>query len=135
MTSPEVSIKTFTGYRIIFYACAIYFFCMSLFMILAPGLILQPAGKVTPLISGMIRGAGGSILPYTLIYIILARQPAGNKILAMIVAVANILAIALDLFSVFAGEYKFVYALLDLPIEVLSLSAVTIIYLNKTNHR
>jgi hypothetical protein len=76
----------------------------------------------------MLRGAGGSIIPYSLIYVLIALKPVERRWAAYIIALANGIAIILDFTSVLIGEYKFVYAMFDVPIEVLSLLVIILFY-------
>ena len=113
-------------FRIIFYLCAMYFFLMGVALIAVPHLVTRVAGTQSPTILGMLRGAGGSIVPYSLLYVIAAKSPHQRLWALYIIALANSIAIALDLISVFLGEYLLRYAMLDIPIEVLSLFAIAL---------
>jgi len=113
-------------FRIIFYLCAMYFFLMGVALISVPHLVTRVAGTQSPIILGMLRGAGGSIVPYSLLYVIAAKRPHQRLWALCIIAMANSIAIALDLISVFLGEYLLRYAMLDIPIEVLSLFAIAL---------
>ena len=62
-------------FRIIFFLLAFYFFLMGLMLALFPQILTKVAGEQHPIILGMLRGAGGSILPYSLIYIFIAAKP------------------------------------------------------------
>ena len=119
--------------RIIFYVCAIYFFLMGAALIAVPHLVTHVAGRQSPIILGMLRGAGGSIVPYSLLYVLAANRPLQRRWAVYIIALANLIAIALDLISVFLGEYLFQYALLDIPIEVLSLFAIVLFIRRRKN--
>jgi len=79
---------------------------------------------VNPTIIGMLRGAGGSIVPYALLYIFIARKPAERAWAFYVIGFANVVAIILDFSSVALGEYQFAYAMYDVPVEVLSLVAI-----------
>jgi hypothetical protein len=69
----------------------------------------------------MLRGSGGSIIPYSLLYLIAAMSPLKRRWAIIVIALANIAAIILDFLSVFLGEYLMSYAMFDVPIELLSL--------------
>jgi hypothetical protein len=107
---------------------AFYFFMMGLMLALFPQFLTQVAGEQHGIILGMLRGAGGSIIPYSLIYILIAIKPLKRGLLAYIIALANVIAIVLDFTSVFLKEYLFIYAMLDVPFELLSLFAIVIFY-------
>jgi hypothetical protein len=108
-------------FRIVCYFCALYFLVMGFALILFPALITRIAGPQDPVILGMLRGAGGSIIPYSLLYIFVARSPLTRRWAVVVIAVANIAAIILDFLSVYLHEYRLSYAMFDVPIEVLSL--------------
>ena len=103
-----------------------YFFLMGVALIAVPHLVTRVAGTQSPIILGMLRGTGGSIVPYSLLYVIAAKRPHQRLWALYIIALANSLAIALDLISVFLGEYLLRYAMLDIPMEVLSLFAIAL---------
>jgi hypothetical protein len=94
---------------------------------LFPAFISRIAGPQNPVILGMLRGAGGSIIPYSLLYVFVARSPCTRRWAVAVIAVANTLAIALDLLSVYLGEYLLSYAMFDIPVEALSLLAMTLV--------
>lgn len=108
-------------FRIVCYLCALYFLAMGLALILFPTFISRIAGTQDPIILGMLRGAGGSIIPYSILYIIVARSPLNKRWGVIVIAVANIAAIVLDFLSVLLREYQLSYAMIDVPIEVISL--------------
>ena len=87
-------------------------------------LICTFAGAQNPLILGMLRGAGGGIIPYSLLYVYVARKPLERLWAAYVIGLANILAIAIDLTSVYLKEYLLSHAMFDVPIEALSLIAI-----------
>ncbi|MBU0742353.1 hypothetical protein KKG45_12755 [bacterium] len=109
------------GFRVVCYVCALYFLAMGLALVLFPAFIARIAGPQDPVILGMLRGAGGSIVPYSLLYVFVARSPLTRRWAAAVIAAANILAIALDMLSVYLGEYRLGYAMLDVPVEAASL--------------
>ena len=113
--------RFFSVFRIVCYLCAIYFLAMGLVLMLFPAFITRIAGSQDPIILGMLRGAGGSIVPYSLLYIFVARSPLTRRWAVMVIAVANVVAIVLDLISVYLEEYRLSYAMIDVPVEVLSL--------------
>ena len=49
--------------RAAFYFCSVYFLLMGALLIFAPEMATRTAGEQNPLIIGMLRGAGGSIVP------------------------------------------------------------------------
>ncbi len=116
--SHRVLLVTF---RVVCYVCAVYFLAMGLALMLFPAFISRIAGPQDPIVLGMLRGAGGSIIPYSLFYVFVARSPFTRRWAVVVIAVANILAIALDMLSVHLGEYRLSYAMIDVPMEVLSL--------------
>lgn len=75
----------------------------------------------------MLRGAGGSILPYSLLYIMIARKPFERKWALTIIALANVIALILDFGSVLMDEFQLSYAMIDVPFEVLSLGGIVIL--------
>lgn len=114
-------------FRIVCYLCALYFLAMGLALMLFPAFITTVAGPQNPVILGMLRGAGGSIIPYSLLYVLVARSPCTRRWAAIVIAVANALAIVLDSLSVFLGEYRLSYAMLDIPVEALSLLVMVLV--------
>jgi len=114
------------AFRSVCYLCAVYFALMGLALILIPGVLLRSAGAVNPIILGILRGAGGSILPYSLLYVLVARSPDRRRWALAVLAIANVAAITLDLLSVHLGEYRLSHALLDAPLEALSLAFMVI---------
>ena len=95
---------------------------------LFPQIVTRIAGEQHPIVLGMLRGAGGSIIPYSLIYILIANKPLKYRWLVYVVAVANVIAIILDFASVYLKEYQLSYAMIDVPFEVLSLVMIVILY-------
>jgi hypothetical protein len=110
-----------TAFRVICYLCALYFLAMGVGLMLFPAFVARVAGPQNPIILGMLRGAGGSIVPYALLYVIVARSPISRRWGVAVIAVANTVAIVLDVASVYLGEYRWSYAMIDIPVEVLSL--------------
>ncbi len=119
--------------KIIFSFCAIYFFLMGASLIFLPGLLVRGVVDVPvdPVIIGMLRGAGGSIIPYSLLYIFIALDPFKKSWALFVILVANICAIILDLGSVIMGEYNILNAMIDLPIELISVSGIILILWTK----
>jgi len=109
------------AFRFVCYICALYFLVMGLALMLFPAYISRIAGPQAPVIIGLLRGAGGSILPYALIYVFVAKSPTTRRWAVTVIAVANVVAIVLDLVSVYLEEYRLSYAMIDVPVEVLSL--------------
>lgn len=99
-------------------------------MIFFPHLLLRETvgNNTNPVIIGMLRGSGGSIVPYSVLYYLTAKRPFRMKWAFYIIALANIFAIILDLISVFFGEYTFSNAMIDLPFETLSLVGIIIFW-------
>ena len=64
-------------FKIIFFICAIYFFTMGAALIFIPQLLIKgiSGDYANPTIIGILRGAGGSIIPYSLLYILIALNP------------------------------------------------------------
>ena len=115
-------------FRTVFYICAVYFFLMGMLMMIFPELVTRNAGVQHPMILGILRGIGGSILGSTIFYILIALKPFERRWAAYIIAFANIVAIALDLISVHLGEYTVDHAMIDIPIETLSFFTIAIFY-------
>ena len=130
-TKSFFSDTTFEIFKIIFIICAIYFFLMGVGLIFLPRFFIKGFSEVdiNPIIIGMLRGAGGSILPYSLLYIMIALNPFNRLWALYIIFLANVIAIALDLVSLILGEYKLSYAMIDLPIEIVSIIGIAIICL------
>jgi hypothetical protein len=120
---------TFEIFKIIFVICAIYFFLMGAGLIFFPRFLINGFSEVevNPIIIEMLRGAGGSILPYCLLYIMIALNPFKRLWALYIIFLANVIAIALDLGSLLLGEYKLSYAMIDIPIEIMSIIGIVII--------
>jgi len=115
-------------FRIVFSLCAVYFLLMGLLMMIFPELATKNAGVQHPMILGILRGIGGSILGSTAIYILVALRPFERRWAALVIAFANILAIALDLFSVHLGEYTVEHAMIDVPVEAVSFLTIVLFY-------
>lgn len=130
--------KLFPGvFRIIFYFCAFYFFLMGFSLIFFPGFITKGFSNdaINPTIIGMLRGAGGSIIPYSLLYIMIANKPFERQWALYIILTANVIAICLDTASILFSEYKVSNAMIDLPVELISISGIIIIWTRiKTAH-
>lgn len=139
MTAKESFHKkpTFIIFKIIFVFCAVYFFLMGTGLIFFPRYLIKGFSEfdTNPVIIGLLRGAGGSILPYSLLYILILRNPFNRLWALYIISLANVIAITLDLGSVILEEYKLSYAIIDIPIEVMSIIAVAIIWLKTKNHQ
>lgn len=115
-------------FRIVLFFMAFYFFIMGIMLALFPHILTKVAGEQHGIILGILRGAGGSIIPYSLMYIFIAIKPFERRWLAYIIVLANVIAIILDFTSVFLKEYLFIYAMIDVPFELLSLLAIVIFY-------
>jgi len=83
--------------------------------------------EINQTIIGMLRGAGGSIIPYSLLYIMIANKPFERKWALYIILTANLIAICLDSASILFSEYKISNAMIDLPVELISISGIIII--------
>jgi len=125
-----IQLKFLNLFRAVCHVCAIYFLAMGLALILFPAFISRIAGKQDPIILGMLRGAGGSILPYALLYIFVARSSLNKRWAVIVIATANTMAIVLDFLSVILGEYRLSYAMIDVPVESISL-LMMILFLSK----
>jgi hypothetical protein len=118
-------------FKIIFYICAIYFFLMGSSLIFIPGFLIKgfSNNETNPIIIGMLRGAGGSIVPYSLLYVLIALNPINRQWALGFILTANTIAVLLDLGSLLLGEYKLSYAMIDLPIEITSITGIIIIWI------
>ena len=116
-------------FRIIFYCCSVYFLMMGIGLVLFPRFLIEgvSGADVNPTITGMLRGSGGAIIPYSLLYYLTAQKPTSRKWGLFVIALANVIAIILDISSVLLNEYQIRYALIDLPVEVMSLIGISII--------
>jgi hypothetical protein len=121
--------SAYTIFRIIFYGCSVYFFLMGIGLILFPHFLVRGVGgmDVSPAIIGMLRGSGGAVVPYALLYFLIAKDPVSRRWGLSVIAVANFIAIILDVGSVLMNEYRLSYAMIDLPVEILSLLGILII--------
>lgn len=98
---------------------------MGAFLILFPNLLLERLGEPSsPIIIGIIRGAGAATVPYASLYILLAAKPSEHYWAGYIIGLANGLAILVDLFSLFRAEYSPIQSLIDLPVEMISLFVI-----------
>jgi hypothetical protein len=106
---------------------------MGIGLIFIPGLITTGINgtPVNPAITGMLRGAGGSIIPYSLLYILIALDPFRKSWALYVIIFANISAILLDIASVVTREYSILNAMIDLPVELLSLAGIILVFRNK----
>ena len=118
-------------FRIIFYFCAFYFFLMGFSLIFFPVFITKGFSNndINPTIIGMLRGAGGSVIPYSLLYIMIANKPYDRKWALYIILTANVIAICLDSASILFSEYKISNAMIDLPVELISISGIIMIWM------
>ena len=128
--NQTISKAFLSWFRIVFYFCAFYFFMMGVMLALFPHFLVRnvAGGEISPVITGMLRGAGASIIPYSFLYIFIALKPMERRWASYIIALANILAIILDFTSVLIGEYRFSYAMMDVPVELLSLLMIAFFY-------
>jgi hypothetical protein len=118
-------------FRIIFYFCAFYFFLMGFSLIFFPVFITKGFSNndINPTIIGMLRGAGGSIIPYSLLYIMIANKPFERKWALYIILTANVTAVCLDTASIISSEYEISNAMIDLPVELISIVGIIIIWI------
>jgi len=116
--------------KIIFSFCAFYFSLMGVSLIFLPGFLIKGVADapINPTIIGMLRGAGGSIIPYSLLYIFIALDPYKKSWALYVILLANISAIILDLGSVIIGEYNILNAMIDLPIELISIIGIILVF-------
>lgn len=117
-------------FRIIFYGCAVYFLMMGIGLVFFPQFLVKGiAGvDVNPAIIGILRGSGGAIIPYSLLYFLTAQKPESRKWTLSIIALANVIAIVIDISAVLLGEFQLGYAMIDLPVEVMSLIGITLVW-------
>lgn len=115
-------------FRLVLSFMAFYFFVMGLMLLIFPQMLTKSAGAQHPIILGMLRGAGGSIIPYSLFYIYVVLKPFERRWAAFILAIANIIAMFCDLYSVFVGEYLLIYAMIDFPFEMVSFLMILVFY-------
>ena len=122
--------------KTIFIFCAFYFFLMGMSLIFIPEFLTKGVsdGNINPTIIGMLRGAGGSIIPYSLLYIFLALDPYKRLWALYVILVANLSAIILDLGSVIIGEYNILNAMIDLPIELISIIGIILVFWTKNKN-
>ena len=135
MTTNEIPIsKTIPRIvKIIFSFCAFYFLLMGISLIFLPEFLIRGVvdAPISPRIIGMLRGAGGSIIPYSLLYIFIALDPFKKSWALFVILAANIIAIFLDLVSVINGEYNILNAMIDLPVELVSIIGIILIFRQK----
>jgi len=113
-------------FRAICYLCAFSCVAMGAFLIGFPQLVTRIAGPLHPAVYGVLRGCGGSILPYGLLYVLVALDPARRRWAMGVILLANVVAIVLDVASVMLGEYTWAQAMLDIPLEAVSAAAMLI---------
>jgi len=120
-----------TVFRIIFYFCAIYFLMMGIGLVFFPQFLVKGVAgvDVNPTIIGMLRGSGGAIIPYSFLYFFTLQKPESRKWGLIVIALANVIAIILDVSSVLLNEYRLSYAMIDIPVEVVSLIGISIIWI------
>jgi hypothetical protein len=103
---------------------------MGASLIFLPGFLIRSVvnAPINQTIIGMLRGAGGSIIPYSLLYILIALDPYKKSWALYVILIANISAIILDLGSVIIGEYNILNAMIDLPIELISIIGIILVF-------
>jgi hypothetical protein len=134
MQHPWVPAWVLFLFRAILYACALYFFMMGMLMMIFPELVTKNAGAQHPMILGILRGTGGSILGSTVFYILVALRPFERRWAAIVIALANVLAIALDCISVHLREYTLAHAMIDVPVETVSFLTIVVFYMSTRSH-
>jgi hypothetical protein len=112
-------------FRVICHLCAFFFLAMGILLVGFPEIATRAAGEQSPVVHGMLRGAGGSLLPYCLLYVLVAADPVSRRWGVVVIALGNAVAITLDLLSVHLGEYRLAWAMFDLPVETVSLAAMS----------
>ena len=119
-------------FKVIFYFCAFYFLLMGAILIVFPEFLVKGLtnSEVNPTVIAMLRGAGGATIPYAVLYSMIAKQPFKRFWGVYTILAANFIAIALDLLSVFLHEYKWSYAMYDIPVELLSIVGMVILWYN-----
>jgi hypothetical protein len=127
-STTHISKLALSAFRIALFFMAFYFFAMGLALILFPQFLTRMVGGEHGTILGMLRGSGGSIIPYSFMYILVAIKPLEGRWLAFIIVCANVLAIILDFTSVFLKEYQISHAMIDAPFELLSLFVLAKFY-------
>ena len=122
--------------KVIFGFCALYFFLMGASLIFIPEFLIkgQAGATINPTVTGMLRGAGGSVIPYSLLYILIALDPYKKSWALYVILVANISAIFLDLGSVIIGEYNILNAMIDLPVELISTIGIILVFWTKNKN-
>lgn len=115
-------------FRILLYICAVYFFLMGVMLIFFPQVVTKIAGVQHPLVLGILRGSGGSVIISAIFYVLIALKPYERRWAAYVIAFANLLAVALDLISVSLGEYNLSHAMIDIPIEAVSFLVIIVFY-------
>lgn len=115
-------------FRIVLYIGAVYFLLMGAMLIFFPQVVTKSAGVQHPLVLGILRGAGGSVIIFPIFYVLIAMKPSERRWAAYVIVFANIFAVALDLISVSLGEYALSHAMLDIPIEVVSFLVIIVFY-------
>jgi hypothetical protein len=102
---------------------------MGIGLVIFPQILVKgvAGAEVNPTIIGMFRGSGGAIIPYSMLYLLTLQKPISRKWGLSIIALANVIAIILDISSVLLDEYKLSYAMIDLPVEIASLIGILII--------
>ena len=128
MHTAHVPRRGLVLFRTVFFLSAIYFFLMGMLLMLFPEVVTKNAGPQHPMVLGILRGTGGSILGSTVFYILIALKPIERRWAAVVVALANILAIVLDFLSVHFGEYTINHAMIDVPVETVSFLTIVIFY-------
>ena len=115
-------------FRIICCICGLYFFLMGLLLLLFPQVATKSAGVQHPMILGILRGTGGSVVLSLIWYILIAHKPIERRLIAYVIAFANAFAVVLDLITVAIGEFSLSHAMIDIPVELLSLFTIIVFY-------
>lgn len=127
-SEKKISSSILIPFRIVCYLCGLYFFLMGLLLILFPQFAIRNTGVQNPTILGIIRGTGGAVIISLIWYILIAQKPLERRLIAFVIAFANVFAIVLDLITVAIGEFTMSHAMIDIPVELLSFFTIVIFY-------
>jgi hypothetical protein len=127
-SEKKIPSSLLVSFRIVLYLCGLYFFLMGLLLLVFPQLAIKNTGVQNPTILGILRGTGGSVLFSSVWYIMIAQKPIERRLIAFIMAVANIWAVVLDLITVALREFTMSHAMIDIPVELLSFFAIVTFY-------
>lgn len=111
---------------IILLLCAIYLTITGFMLIVAPEKLIPDemnAEEVTGTVFPLMRTTGALILPLAILYIFVGLKHFTQKWALLVIIAANIFIISTRAFSWFSGEKLMTYAILDIPIQMISLAA------------